>query len=299
MDANDPLQDDKKPFCVPVELFESITDTLTRIRKVRERPLFVLIVDDIDGKVLEDIYSWRKGLREAGRSGGFDVLIHSSGGTLSDCYLAARLFCRCADSWKALVPKRAVSGATLICLGSSQITMCETAQLGPLDPQVLSRRREKFFASERQSPLEAFQAVRYLREYTIATLDSIMIFLLERKVAAKVSLETATKLAADVSRPILEKIDPYDLGSFDLDSQVAIEYCKRVGNPSTETKQTQRNVDPDRLVEAFPAHEFVIDFEEARSLGFSVELPSDGLNELFDKLRPDLANAEKYIGLIA
>jgi hypothetical protein len=289
----------RRPLCLPKDLCEKLTDCLANIQKVRKRPLFVLIVDDIDTKVLDEVCSWRNELRQAAAAGGgLDILIDSWGGTLSDCHLVARAFCRCANSWDALVPKRAVSGATLICLGSAKVVMCETAQLGPLDPQVMSKRPGKFSSTERQSPLEAFRSVKYLRDYSITTLDTMVVFLLGRGVEPKLALETAAKVASDLTRPILEKIEPYDLGSFDLDSQVAIEYCRRVANPSNASRQTQRNVDPDELVLDYPAHEFVIDWEEAAALGFRVELPSPDVGKLFEELRPIIAKAEAFIGPI-
>src|SRR5437867_2635455 len=105
------------------------------------------------------------------KRGNFDVLVHSPGGQLTSCYIIARFFARCTDDWTALVPDEAKSGATLICFGSSEVIMAEIGSLGPLDPQVISKRRGKFFVTERQSPLEAFRAVQYLRQFALASLD--------------------------------------------------------------------------------------------------------------------------------
>lgn len=286
------------PYCDPPDAYADVTDTLRKIRKERSRPLFALVADSIDNGTSRKVFEWRTHLRQAGHDGPLDILLHSQGGRLNECYTIARLFARCTDAWDALVPERAASGATMIALGSARLVMAETAELGPLDPQVSSKRRERFFSSERQSPLEAFQSVRYLREFSLESIDAVMLFLLDKRVTHKLALEAAAKVSADLVRPILERIEPFDLGAFALDSRVAIEYCSRIARPGNGAKQAQRNVNPRALVENYPAHEFVIDSEEAESLGFAVSSPAPEIDALFDTLRKRLPRVRKYIGLI-
>jgi hypothetical protein len=257
-----------------------------------------LVCDYIDAEVFDDLYTWRKELRQLGQGNHHDVLIHSTGGQLTACYMVARLLSRITNDWEAVVPERAWSGATLICLGSSNVVMSERSQLGPLDPQVGSKRREKFFASERQSPLEAFEAVRYLREMAVSLLDALMEALTERGLAPQKALETATRLAQELARPILEKIEPYDLGAFSLDSRLAQTYCREIARPSNTSKKTQRKALYKSLVEYYPAHEYAVDLDEAQSLRFQVSEPTPELDDLFDQLRPILLRVKTYIGLV-
>jgi hypothetical protein len=63
---------------------------------------------------------------------------------------------------------------------------------------VISKRGTKFFSVERQSPLEAFQAVKYLREASLTMLDTSMAFLLRHQIAPQHALETATKMAVEI-----------------------------------------------------------------------------------------------------
>ncbi len=252
----------------------------------------------IDEDVAEEVYSWRKQLKAVGANNNLDVLIHSPGGELTACYRTARLLARYTDDWQALVPDYAASGATLICLGSSNIVLSDIAQLGPLDPQVLSKRNTKFFTGERQSPLEAFQAVKYLREYTLTSLDAGIVFLLRQQIAPQLALETASKLAVELAKPILDKIEPYDLGAFGLDSSLAIDYCRRICSPKESHKKTQRDANYKTLVEKYPAHEFIIDMAEAETLGLTVCEPDDTLNDLFDELRVHLRSLQSFVGFV-
>jgi hypothetical protein len=176
--------------------------------------------------------------------------------------------------------------------------MAECGQLGPLDPQVLSKKRGKFFAAERQSPLEAFQALKYLREFVVSTVDALMEQLTDRGVAAQIALETAGKLATDLARPVLEKIEPYDLGAFSLDTKLAMDYCRDVARPTDQRKKTQRRALFKSLVEDYPAHEYSIDLGEAQVLKFNATEPSPEVDTLLDELRPRLAQVTAYIGLV-
>ncbi len=197
------------------------------------------------------------------------------------------------------MPRFAASGATLICLGSSKIILSGIAHLGPMDPQVISKRPGKFFAVERQSPLEAFQAVRYLQGVSLEALNSYMMYLLRRQsVAPQPAVAAASQMAIQLIQPILEKIDPYDLGAFALDSDLATNYCGRVCNPTEGNKKTQRAVEYRSLVERYPAHEFVIDLSEATALGLNVEEAPEALDDLFDELKPYLDGLETYVGLV-
>jgi hypothetical protein len=285
----------RQPKCDPKRLFDDVTKILQNISRTRGRPLFALISDYINSEAFEEIYSWKRALRDAPN---FDVLIYSPGGQLTACYLVARLLSRVTNEWEALIPEKAWSGATLICLGSSNLVMAECGQLGPLDPQVASKKREKFFATERQSPLEAFEAVKYLREFVVSTVDALMEQLTNRGVAPQKALETAGKLATELARPVLEKIEPYDLGAFALDSKLAVTYCKDVARPSEPRKKTQRRALYRSLVEDYPAHEYSIDFGEAQVLKFNVSEPTLEIDNLFDELRPQISGLDTYIGLV-
>jgi hypothetical protein len=254
------------------------------------------VSDRIADDTLKEFFSWRKELRGLGQADSFDVFIHSPGGQLTVCYMIARLLCRFANKWEALVPEIASSGATLICLGSSNIVMSEIAQLGPLDPQVASKKREKFFSTERQSPLEAFEALRYLREFAVASLDALMEVLTGKGIAPQKALETAVAIASDLVKPVLEKIDPYDLGAFALDNKLAVTYCQEVSRPADSNKKTQRKAFYKSVVEDYPAHEYAIDLLEAQALNMSVSEAPAELEDLFDSFRQ--RTPKSYIGLV-
>ena len=79
---------------------------------------------------------------------------------------------------------------------------------------------------------------------------------------------------------------------------MALDYCQRVARPTDSVKRTQRDAQYRFLVEKYPAHEFVVDLEEARVLGFNVSEPESELDSLFDELRPHLEEVQQYIGFV-
>ena len=289
----------RTPTCDPPEVSATVTPLLIRLQEARKRPLFALVSEQIDDEVWNQVYSWKRELRAAGTEGAVDVLIHSPGGVLTPCYMIARFLARCANSWTALVPTLAASGATLVTLGSEELIMSHEAQLGPLDPQVISKRPQKFFATERQSPLEALELVNYVRELTFSSMDISMNVLLRQKIAPQRALENSIEVATRIARPLLERIEPYDLAALRLDSRLALLYCERVARPSDSSKKTQREANYRDLVEHFPAHEFAIDIAEAKDgLKFNVSEPDSRIEDIFDELRPKLERSRACIGLV-
>ena len=70
------------------------------------------------------------------------MIINSPGG---DGLAAERIINICRsysnDRFEVIVPKKAKSAATMICMGASKILMSKTAELGPIDPQIVRGKR--------------------------------------------------------------------------------------------------------------------------------------------------------------
>lgn len=284
------------PSCDPVELGEPIAAVCEKISKLRNRPLLVIAADLIDSDLVERFCQLRKALAQtaarkpAGQT--IDVLISSPGGELNSCFLIARLLGRWMRSWEALVPSYASSGATLICLGSSNIVMSERAQLGPLDPQ------QRLFNADRSSPFESSRGLRELFEFALGCIENGVDFLVERKVSPEKALETALELAIRMVEPIAAKIDPCEVGILAIDSAMAIDYCNRVARPNGVAGNTQREADASALVQELPGHEYAIDADAARALNLKVSDAPPELEDLFDELRPLLAKTSRYLAVV-
>ncbi len=93
--------------------------------------VFPVIVDDSDADMLESIFQCLD------LTNGLCLILNSPGG---DALAAERIIRLCRsysqDNFEVLIPKAAKSAATMIALGARRILMAETAELGPIDPQV-------------------------------------------------------------------------------------------------------------------------------------------------------------------
>jgi hypothetical protein len=67
-DVDAPSRAARQPTCEPSSLYSKITALLRKIRQERQRPLFVLISHSIDFEVAEEVYRWRKQLKDAGKN---------------------------------------------------------------------------------------------------------------------------------------------------------------------------------------------------------------------------------------
>lgn len=92
---------------------------------------------------------------------------------------------------------------------------------------------------------------------------------------------TSTALA-----PIYAQMNPDVIGSEHRDLHVATEYGDRLASKSCNAKINT----VERLVKDYPAHDFVIDMEEAKELFRNVDYPSENLYRVVGALGPGAYN---------
>jgi hypothetical protein len=94
--------------------------------------VYPVMIEDNDAEMLEAL------LRACDLSKGVALLINSPGGSGLAAERIIRVFKSYSGNGKyiAIVPGKAKSAATMVCLGASKIIMGKTSELGPVDPQV-------------------------------------------------------------------------------------------------------------------------------------------------------------------
>lgn len=73
-------------------------------------------------------------IRSLGRPERLDLFLHTAGGSLDAVWPLVRLCRSASETFSVLVPIRALSAGTLLCLGADEVLMCEPAVLSPIDP---------------------------------------------------------------------------------------------------------------------------------------------------------------------
>lgn len=195
-----------------------------------------------------------------------EILIHSPGGHADKAYRLARHFRTHCKRLNVLIPMMAKSAATILCLNADGIFMGEFAELGPIDAQMRDEveKGQEFF-----SPLDEFKAVEFLREYSSDILDYLSFVLEHRGMSVKQALHEAMHGAVGIMNPLYSHVDPSRLGSYRQVLAEGQEYAKRLlasRMDEDDAAELARH-----LVWDYPAHDFVIDRNEARKLGLPVQ----------------------------
>jgi len=67
-----------------------------------------------------------------------DLVLHTSGGDLNSVWPLVKLFRSLSKTFSVIVPMKAHSAGTLICLGSDEVVMTKAATLSPIDPTTVN-----------------------------------------------------------------------------------------------------------------------------------------------------------------
>ena len=185
------------------------------------------------------------------------LVIDSPGGYADIAYRIARTFCRHSEGFTAVIPRWAKSAATLLTLGADDVVFGRDAEIGPLDVQVYDQERE-----ERGSALDEIQALEQLHQVALEQLNQnmTMMRLITRR-RYDIVMPHASKLASDMMRPLLDKIDTVHYAKQSRLLAVAEDYAVRLMTPRLP-RQRAREI-AERLVKRYPEHGFVIDRKEA------------------------------------
>lgn len=178
------------------------------------------------------------------------------------------------------------SAGTLLALGANEIVMSDGAELGPLDIQ-LSKPDE---IDERVSGLTLTQSLSTLRnEASLALEQSLVKLTLRLGITTKTAAELATKFAVGLFEPIYSQINPITLGENERALVIAEKYGSRLARKGNNVK----NGGLDRLIAAYPSHEFVIERTEAEEIFENVRRPSD-VEKKLGRLLSDLSESIIY-----
>jgi len=201
-----------------------------------------------------------------------DLWIESPGGSAHAAYklnLDLRSRCCCL---RAIIPDYAKSAATLLALGADQIFMAPAAELGPLDVQIEHPDREGVIVSG----LDVAGSLEFLARTAInlgisGGASIVKITGLPRQGV----FHTTFEFMAQFLQPTVGKIDPHLLHQAAQQLKVAEQYAVNMLRKRNLTPNEHMGIDDEkklmrRLINEYPAHEFVIGREEAKEIGLPV-----------------------------
>ena len=205
-----------------------------------------------------------------------DLILHSPGGSPT---AAEKIILTCRSyapkSFRVVVPKTAMSAATLISMGADKIVMSETSELGPIDPQMISVIGQQQIAR----PAAAF-------------------------IDAYLDLVNETKKAIVNHEPphpyieLLRKIDPVwvqvCLKARQLSVTIAKEYLKKYMLNTKDEKAINEIVERFMKIGEELSHGRVIRGEKVKAYGLDVEL-IDKNTDIWNLIWEAYLRCENYV----
>lgn len=223
------------------------------------------------------------------------LILTTWGGNADVAFRIARCFQAKYEAFIVFVPNRCKSAGTLLAIGATELIMADSAELGPLDVQLV-KPDELGAIFSGSVPIQALQ---FLQIHSYELYHHFLMEVIERSkgtITTKTASEIATRMATGLFQHIYSQLDPLKLGEYHRDMLVAEEYGKRLNLHSNNLKGPEVI---QKLSHEYPSHSFVIDKKEVQSLFRKVSDPNNDEQELINYLMPVieelLANARGVI----
>ena len=193
-------------------------------------------------------------LYQLGYTDRIDVVLHTYGGSVTVSHRISKLLRDFAAQVNMLIPYKARSSGTLLCLGADNIVMGPLAELGPLDPSITAMNTQ---SSREPSTIssEEIKAVRQVAEnwFGVHSEDNL----------------------TQVFRAVSDRIFPTSLAGFFRAEQLMYSIADELLHyhlPEATTDQRHQIIQ--QLVCGYHSHDYVITQKEAKRIGLQVSSPS-------------------------
>jgi len=194
--------------------------------------------------------------RKENKRPNFALILTTYGGDPDAGYRLVKIIKRYYKKFILYVMGSCKSTGTLISLGADEIAMGDFGEFGPLDIQLT---KEDEMSS--LSGLSYTQSIQSLTEEIFKTFEHSFLAVKERSagtITTKTAAEIGSKLAVGLLSPVSAQIDPIKLGEVLRAINIAKAYGSRIAPKHPELIK--------KLIEDYPSHGFVIDFEEAKDI---------------------------------
>jgi Serine dehydrogenase proteinase len=187
-------------------------------------------------------------LHTQGTSEKLDVVLHCRGGSVSVAHKIYKLLRHYSKELNILIPYKAHSAATLLCLGADHLVMTPLSELSPLDPHLGSQ------LSDSSQPI--MMSSEDIRAYAQLAQDWFGLTTPENKTL--------------VFKLLSERVFPPTLGTFYRSSRhMATLAHDLLSVHYTDAKQREPIIQ--KLISGYHSHDFAIGLDEARTLGLAAQ----------------------------
>lgn len=257
---------------------EQRINLMQQISKLRGSSIICYITGDrenINTRIAPDATQVFYRHLEMGQKGlPIDLFLYTRGGDVLTPWRLVHLIREYTNHFSVLVPFRAYSAGTLICLGADEIVMGKMGELGPIDPSVANA-----FNPQDPSNPAARVPVNIEDVYSYLAL-----------VKEKAGIQQQEELSK-IFRLLAEKIHPLALGNVHRNWLLIRSLACRLLNlrQNRMTEEKVQNI-VDNLTEKLYAHNHMISRREAYyDIGLPVVFADEGLDRLMWSLYKDFA----------
>lgn len=200
------------------------------------------------------------------------LLLYTCGGQTLAAWSMLNLLRQFCKDLEVIVPRKALSAGTLMCLGANRIVMTKQATLGPIDPSVNNALNPQIPGAgpNARAPVSVEEVRGYLdmarEELATSSADSL----------------------APIFLNLAQQVHPLVLGStYRAREQIKFLAKQLLENQITDAEK-QKNV-ISFLCSQSGSHDYTISRREAASLGLCIEKPSMELYQLVKQIYDDMS----------
>ena len=151
------------------------------------------------------------------------------------------------------------SAGTLLALGADKIFMGDFGELGPIDVQL--RKKDALFS--RESGMNHVECAKILFEQLFECFEAAFVRISGKGITTTTASNIASQISVGLFSPVSSQIDPLTLADSHRSVMVAEDYGKRIARLVSQDKASPVI---NKLVNKYHAHDFVIDYEEAKEI---------------------------------
>ena len=200
------------------------------------------------------------------------LFLTTYGGDANWAYKIYRALKTTYDNYDVIICGFCKSAGTLITLGARKLFFSNIGEIGPLDVQM--SKKDDFFKN--QSALDMFRSQELIRKWSSDFFKNFFFELLQSTggtMSVPVMSDAVNKMAGNLFTPIMDKINPIEVG----ETWRAMNIANIYGNIM---KSSNVNSDTIRmLIYDYPSHSFVIDIKQATEL-FANVYPLDDVQNI-------------------
>lgn len=238
-------------------------ELIEKLEKERDSRLVIYITGDrqpFNTRIAGDVVPLlNKQLEKIGKCKKISLFLYTSGGDMLAPVRIVKLIRNHCEEFEVLVPYKAHSTGTLICLGADKIVMGKLGELTPVDPST----GHPFNPQNPSNPQQKL-------EISVEDLNSYFLFAKEKAGVKDDQMDEVYKLLVD-------KLHPLSIGNAYRAYRMARMLTERllslhmdIEKEKDKVKKIVKEITGDITIHAYP-----IDREEANELGLNIEKPTD------------------------